>query len=465
MAKRHIKITILGAGISGLAAAYRLDRAGLEVGVLEAGSEPGGSMVSRRTQGFLIDYGANSGLDTTPLIAEMVQELGLSGQMVYADSAGNRRYILRDQKLQALPTNPLAFITTGLFSPWAKLRLLAEPFIGRSRDGYYQSVSQFVERRLGREFLDYAINPFVAGVFAGNPDALSVQSAFPKLYRLEQVYGGLLKGLIKGAAERKRRAETSKQTARMFSFRDGMQAFPRALAERLGKHVHFNCAVEKVTRQPHGFAILYRADGRLQETAADIVVSAIPAYRAGPVFAAMDRELHRHLADIYYPPVKILYLGYRREAIGRPLDGFGFLIPAREAKRFLGAIWSSVIFPDRSKAQQAAFTLFVGGARSPELFRQDPELLDQAVIAEFQQIMKIDAAPIFIREKFWEHAIPQYGIGYIEHERYFEKFEQENPGIFLSGNYRGGIAVGDCIRNSEAVCLKVKALIERLPSG
>ena len=242
----NIKIAILGAGISGLAAAYWLQKAGRDITVLEANREPGGSMITRREEGFLIDYGPNSGLDTTPLIAQMVAELGLRDEIVYASEIGNKRYILKNQRLHALPTTPLAFLKTDLFSLKAKLRLLAEPFIGKSQDGYYQSISQFVERRLGREFLDYAINPFVAGVFAGNPDKLSVKSAFPKLYRLEELYGGLIKGFIKGAKERKKRSETSKQSARMFSFKSGMQIFPRAIAAKPGIRIQYDCKVEKV---------------------------------------------------------------------------------------------------------------------------------------------------------------------------------------------------------------------------
>jgi oxygen-dependent protoporphyrinogen oxidase len=458
---RKLKITILGAGISGLATAYWLKKAGWDVTVLESHSEPGGSMVSRKENGFLIDYGANSGLDTTPLIGELVAALGLTDQIVYADEIGNKRYILKNQILHALPTSPFAFIKTDLFSSKAKLRLLAEPFIGRSEEGYYQSISQFVKRRLGQEFLDYAVNPFVAGVYAGNPDDLSVKSAFPKLYRLEEIYGGLVKGLIKGAKERKRRSETSKQSARMFSFRGGMQDFPKALAAKLGTKIQFNCKVNKVVKHQNAYQVVYELNDKTVGIDTDIVVSAIPAYSAAAVFAEMDAQLYRHLKDIYYPPVKVLFLGYPKAAVVQALDGFGFLIPAKERKTFLGAIWSSTIFPGRSEDGLNAFTLFIGEARSPDLFENAEDSLRKGVLKEFEQIMGIDTKPVFIKERMWERAIPQYTLGYIEHERYFEKFEQHNPGIFLSGNYRGGISVGDCITNSEIRFLKIKEFIEK----
>ena len=460
MDKSTIKITVLGAGISGLATAFWLNKDGFDVTVLESNNEPGGSMITRREDGFLVDYGPNSGLDTTPLIGQIVEEVGLKGEIIYAEDKANKRYILRNNQLHALPTSPGAFLKTKLFSPKAKLRLLAEPFVGKSKEGYYQSISEFVKRRLGQEFLDYAINPFVAGIFAGNPDNLSVKSAFPKLYRLEEVYGGLFKGLVLGARERKKQAEQSKQSARMFSFKDGMQVFPKAIARKLGRKIEYNCNVEKVVKSETNYNVLYHHLDKSKEIAADIVLAAVPAFHAASIFNDQENKLFNHLKQIYYPPVKVLYLGFRKEVVGQSLDGFGFLIPAKENKPFLGAIWSSTIFPYRANDDLAAFTLFIGGARSPELFDNADDALVNSVIKQFKKIMNINKDPMFIREKMWSKAIPQYQLGYIEHERYFEQFEMNNPGIFLSGNYRGGVSVGDCIKNSELtykrICSHVK---------
>jgi len=445
------KVVILGAGISGLSTAYWLYKNGFEIKILESRSEPGGSMQSEFVNNFLIDYGPNSGLETTPLIRQLVGETGISNEFVYANESSNKRYILRNNELHPLPMNPPLFIKSKLFSAKAKLRLMAEPFIGKSEDGYYQSVAEFVRRRLGQEFLDYAIDPFVSGVFAGDPNKLSVKSAFPKLYRLEEVYGGLIKGMIKGAKERKQRAEQSKQSAKMFSFINGMQSFPKAIAKKLEDNILYNCFVKKVERTSDNWEIIYEMNGVQNKINSDIILSTVPAYVASKIFDEIDSELSRHLNEIYYPPVMVLYLGFKKENINRNLDGFGFLIPSKEQKHFLGAIWSSTIFPNRCEDDKAAFTLFIGGARSPHLFDIEKERLIEIVLDEFKDIMKIKGDPILIKEKLWEKAIPQYNIGYIEHENYFEKFQKENPGLILSGNYRGGISVGDCIKNSELV--------------
>lgn len=456
-------ITILGAGISGLAAAYWLQKDGYDVRIIEAKSEPGGAMETSHQNGFLIDFGPNSGLETTPLIRQLVDEVGLSSEMIYASEVSNKRYILRNEQLHPLPMSPFSLIKSKLFSTKGKLRLMGEPFVGKSDDGYYQSIAQFVSRRLGSEFLDYAIDPFVSGVFAGDPNKLSVKSAFPKLYRLEEVYGGLVKGMIKGARERKKRAEESKQSAKMFSFVNGMQSFPSAIAKKLKDNISYECRVMSVERRVQSaefknekWKVTFKKDGKILEIISDYVLSTIPVHEASKIFSGLDEEFRKHADDIYYPPVMVLYLGFNKKDIGIPLDGFGYLIPSKEKKSFLGAIWSSVIFPNRCDGDKAAFTIFVGGARSPHLFDTEKNVIIEKALSEFKQIMNIKADPVLIKEKLWQKAIPQYNIGYIEHENYFDKFEKENPGIFLSGNYRGGISVGDCVKNSEIIFKKVK---------
>ncbi len=453
-------IVILGAGISGLTTAYLLNKAGYGVTVLEKNKEVGGSMESVFENGYMFDRGPNSGLETTPLIGQLVDELGLHDQLCYANKEGNKRYILRNNQLHPLPMNPPAFLKTKLFSGKAKLRLLVEPLIGRSNDGYYQSISDFVKRRLGREFLDYAINPFVAGVYAGNPEELSVKSAFPKLYALEEKYGGLIIGTIKSIKERKQRAEKSKQSAKMFSFVNGMQTLPRRIADSLGGKVITSAQVSSIEKMNTGFTVTYKKENNIEQIGSDIVLSTIPAYAAAEVFNGWDDELTKHLSQIYYPPVLVLYVGYNKHAIKQPLDGFGFLIPSKEKKSYLGAIWSSVIFPNRTENGKATFTLFVGGSRSPEIADADKETVIKKVLGEFESQMEISEKPVYTSYRFWARAIPQYNIGYIEHENYFDEFEKKNPGIFLGGNYRGGISVGDCIKNSEFIVNKINTLCD-----
>jgi oxygen-dependent protoporphyrinogen oxidase len=449
------KIIVIGAGISGLTTAYLLSKKGFDVTILEKNNSVGGSIESVFENGFLFDRGPNSALETTPVIGQLVKELELEPELLYASKQANKRYILRDNKLHSLPMSPQGLIKTKLFSGKAKLRLLAEPFIGRSNDGYYQSLAEFVKRRLGQEFLDYAINPFVAGVYAGRPEDLSVKSAFPKLYALEEKYGGLIIGTIRSIRERKKRAEVAKQSAKMLSFKSGMIVLPRAIEKYFDCNILLSSEVTSVDKNQTGFSVSYKQNGTTNNLDCDIVLSTIPSYLASSIFSKYDKEFKTHADAIYYPPVLVYYLVYDKKVIKRDLDGFGFLIPAKENKSFLGALWSSVIFSERTKDDKAAFTLFVGGSRNPEFVKEERNTLLTKVRKEFESLMGISAEPIYSSERFWEKAIPQYNLGYIEHERFFDDFEKRNPGVFISGNFRGGISVGDCIKNAALVCDKI----------
>ena len=230
-------VAVIGAGISGLSTAHYLARLGHDVQIIEKSDRTGGTIETEKVDGFLIDYGPISALDTSPLLGEMFDHLGIASSLEYASAKAKSRYIVRDGRLHALPTNPGAFIRTGLFSGSAKLGLLREPFVRPGDPNDDESLAEFVKRRLGREFLDYAINPFVSGVYAGVPERLSARASFPKLYELEQRYGSLIKGAIKGRRQRRQRGDKSKVAARMFSFRDGMQTVVDALSAELSGRI------------------------------------------------------------------------------------------------------------------------------------------------------------------------------------------------------------------------------------
>lgn len=447
-------VVVVGAGISGLTAAWRLRRDGAEVTVLEKEQAPGGTMRTVREEGWLMETGPNSALATTPLFGEMFDQLGIAGDRRNADPASARRYILRGGFLHPLPMSPPAFFASRLWTTGGKLRLLKEPFVGRA--AREESIAQFVERRLGREFLDYAINPFVAGVYAGDPAALSVRAAFPKLYALEEKYGGLIRGMIGGARERKRRKEVAKDRAAMFSFRGGMETFPRAIARELGKDLHTKAEVESVVPRGSEWVIRWRSGGVSHERSARAVVLSIPAHAAARAVAPLLPALAGTLEGIVYPPVTEVFLGFRRGAFAQPLDGFGFLVPAVERRRILGTIWSSALFPERAPEGHDALTTFVGGARQPGLALLGDEEIIAAVTKELNSVLRGSAAPVFARVFRWEKAIPQYLLGYGKVVGEIEAAERSHPGLHFCSNYRGGIAVGDCVMSAHRTAERVK---------
>lgn len=456
--KSRPSVVVIGGGISGLATAWWLHKASIDVTVLERNRDLGGTMRTIHDHGWLVETGPNSALETTPLFKTLFSDLGLTDEVVYAGEVGDNRYILRDGSLHALPMTPSSFLKSRLWTFPGKLRLMREPFVGRAESE--ETIAQFVERRLGKEFLDYAINPFVAGVYAGNPEELSVRAAFPKLYALEENYGGLIKGQILGSRERKKRAEKSKDRARMFAFRNGMQIFPKAIGDALGSNVLTGVNIRRVEElgkhNRRNYEITGTRKGKPFKRKAHAVISAIPSYSVAPLIAPLDKTLAESLKQIYYPPVVEVFLGFKASDIRRPLDGFGFLVPAMERRKILGTIWSSSLFPGRAPQGHAALTTFVGGSRQPDLTKENDDQIVQTVLEELTPLLGVTGRPAFHRIARWRRAIPQYNLGHLSTVGRIEQFEQSHPGIFIAGNFRGGISVGDCVINSEKTAQRVQ---------
>jgi oxygen-dependent protoporphyrinogen oxidase len=462
-------VIVVGEGITGLCIAYWLKKRGINVTVLAKDSEVGGTMKSVQDQGFLYETGANTALETTPLFKELISDLRLESEFTYANPEGKNRYILRNGVLHSMPLGAGSFFSTKLFSTAAKFRVMKEPFIGRAEKE--ESIAEFVERRLGREFLDYAIDPFVAGVFAGKPEQLSVRSAFPKLYALEEKYGGLVKGMIKGAQERKERAEKAKDRAETFSFVSGMQTLPQAIGDSLGKTVLLNAKVtgirdlttarEEPSDEPdvRRYLVEYLRNGKEEELEADVVVFAIPAYDAAPIIKSLSMETAHVLSSIYYSPVISIFLGVKRDDIGHKLDGFGFLVPSKEKRKILGCLWNSCLFGNRAPAGMVALNAFVGGARQPELTGFNDEQIIHITLDELNSIMQFSGKPVYLNITRWQKSIPQYEIGYQQKMDLLAQFEESNQGILLAGNYRGGIAVGDCVKNAYEIAEGISSQI------
>jgi len=448
---------VVGAGISGLVTAYRLQQAGHEVTVLESGTRAGGTIGTSREQGCLVETGPNSTLETSPLIRPLLDAVGLGGERIEAREQAKNRFVLRGGRLHALPMSPPALVATPLFSLGAKLALLREPFVGRARSEAEETVAQFVRRRLGNEFLEYAINPFVAGVYAGDPERLSVRAAFPRLHELEQRYGGLIRGQILGRRERRRNPEQSRQAAPMFSFRDGMQTLPDALAAQLDR-LRVATRATGLARDPQGgWIVSAEGPGGREEHRARAVVLAVPAYAASCLVRAHSGAAAGVLEAIVYPPVAVVVSAYERASIAHPLDGFGFLVPAKERRGILGTIFSSTLFENRAPEGTALLTTFVGGMRQPELAQRGEDAILADVHEELARLLGAARAPRWSRVKRWARAIPQYTVGHLDRMETLARAEHALPGLFFCANYRGGISVADCVKSGHAMAERVAA--------
>jgi len=438
-----VDVLVVGAGLSGLVTAHRLHRAGYSVRVLEAAPRPGGVIGSERRGGVLFERGPNSAMDTSPSINALLDELGIRAERIDASKAAARRYIVNGGRLTALPTSAGSFVTTPLFSATAKIRLFAEPFVWRGPGQVEESIAQFVRRRLGHEFLDYAVEPFVSGIYAGDPEQLSLPAAFPRLHELEQRYGSLFIGALQAARQRRKEGATPKIAATSFSFRDGMQALTDALAAGLPAVECSTAARGLACRADGSWIVVAGSDDSVRSSRA--LVLALPAYAAAPLVRAFAPRAADALAGIAYAPIAIVVSAYCRVDVAHPLDGFGFLSPAVERPRLLGTLFSSTMFEHRAGDGTVVFTSFLGGRRNPAQAAASESELLETVHDELVHLVGASGRPLITEVTRWPQAIPQYTFGHRERIGELERAEQEYAGLFFCANYRGGVSISDCI--------------------
>ena len=448
-------VAVLGAGITGLTAAWQLRAAGFATTVFEKSSRVGGAIGTFRQDGWLHELGPNSLLESSPEVGRFIENIGLAERRLYAAPEARKRYIVRGGRPVAMPGSPGSFLTTPLFSSRAKFALLGEPFRRRAAADAEESVAQFVERRLGTEFLDYAVNPFVGGVYAGDPRRLSVRHGFPKLHALEQEHGSLIRGALA------RRNTSGGPKGRMFSFPQGMEELPLALARALGDAVQLRAVVRSIRPQGAGWDLLIERDGRRQHAHFSAVVCALPADALAelPFESAPLAERLTALREIEHPPVTSVFTGFRREDVAHPLDGFGLLVPEVEHGRVLGTLFSSTLFPGRAPAGHVGLTSFVGGSRQPELARLPDADLIEVVRSELARLLGVRRHPVFVHVHRWARAIPQYTLDYARHKETVVAFERSAPGLFIGGNCRDGISLANCIESGRRLATAVAARV------
>ena len=435
-------VAIIGAGITGLTAAFYLKRRGVRVTVYEAGPRAGGVIQSRRDGGWLAECGPNTILETSPKIAQLVRDAGLAARRMVNDPAAEARYLVRGQKAIAMPGSPLGFLTTKLFSFPAKLAVLREPFIKPRRDGVEESIAQFVVRRFNQEFLDHAIDALVAGIYAGDPHQLSLPHAFPKLKALEDNYGSMIKGQLFGARARKKSGEVAKDRAAKFSFDEGLQVLPDTLAATLGDDLKLDSPVEKLARSAEGWTVTTPGGPAVH----DAVIYCGTAHRLAQLRVENPEPVDfSPFARIIYPPVASVVLGFRREDVAHPCAGFGMLIPKIEGLKILGTIFSSALFPNRAPAGHVTLTSYVGGARYPELAGQAQDRLVETVMGDLRLLLGVRGRPVFTHCAFYPRAIPQYNVGYGAYRNLLTDIETRTPGLHFAGHYRDGVSLGDSI--------------------
>jgi oxygen-dependent protoporphyrinogen oxidase len=385
----------------------------------------------------------------SPLLEQLIDELQLRDDLMIADERAKKRFIVRGGALVAVPASLGGFLSTNLLSTSAKLRLFREPFVARYTGDRSESVASFVERRLGREVLDYAFNPFLSGVYAGRPELLAIEHSFPFLFELERDHGSIIRGAVarRKAARRERPNAAPKFVRSLISFRDGMAMLPSTIGSRWSDRVRFASRVRTLERRGDRWFV----DTGGESFMAQRVVCASSADATADLVASFDAELARSLRAIPYAPIASVVTVYRREDVGHPLDGFGCLVPEVERRQILGIIFSSSLFGNRAPENHVAVTTFVGGARQPELVDCSDEALSSIVDAEHRALIGTTAPATSVDITRWSRAIPQYGLDHSSVVASLDAAEGRHSGLYLVGNYRGGVSVGDCVRSARAL--------------
>jgi len=460
------RIVIVGAGISGMCTAHSLVRefsaAGRSVEILlfEAEKVPGGKMRTIREDGFHMEWGPNGFLTNKPHSLELVKELGAEDRLARSSDLARKRFIFSGGRLHRLPETPQAFFRSRLLSLRGRVRILGELFApGTPEGGVDESLGDFARRRLGPEALEKLIDPMVTGIYAGDPDRMSLASCFPLIHDLERKYGGLLKGMIALQRERKKAGEKREMSAGpggvLMSFDHGVQALTDLLADRLSDGLHLGVKVNRVSRREGKILLSLEDSGRRGEIDTDVAVLATPAYAAAGLLEELDASFREALAAIPYSPISVVALGYDKAALGNPLDGFGFLIPRGERRKILGALWDSSVFPNRAPEGKALIRAMVGGVRRPELAALPPDEMFRLVRSELSATMGVTAKPVLSRSFFHERGIPQYLVG---HGKVLERIEERlaaHPGIYLNSNAYRGIALNDCVLQSRLTAERI----------
>ncbi|MFZ2949844.1 MAG: protoporphyrinogen oxidase, partial [Desulfuromonadaceae bacterium] len=424
--------------------------------LLEKEERPGGKIRSIKADGYTCEWGPNGFLDSKPQTLDLCRALGVEGNLHRSNDNARKRFIFSGGELHQLPDGGPAFLKSRLISWPGKLRLALEPtpFIASAPAGVDETLAAFGRRRLGQEALDKLIAPMVSGIFAGDPETMSLASCFPRIAELEREYGGLIRAMIMLAKKKKRDQAAGKVVSSaagpggvLTSFREGIQYLSDALATSLGGIVRPGVTVTSVMK---GASVPYRVTcGDGGEYEADGVIVASPAFAVAEMLARLDGGISGILQQIPYASMTVVCFGYDRAQIRRDLDGFGYLIPKKEGRNTLGTLWDSSMFENRAPEGKVLLRSMMGGACFPHYVNLSDDEVVARVRDDLAVAMGIDASPEFVRIFRHPQAIPQYTVGHGARLQGVEDLLCNHPGLILTGNSYRGIGLNDCVAAAE----------------
>jgi oxygen-dependent protoporphyrinogen oxidase len=421
---------------------------------MEASARAGGMIQSQRRDDYLLELGPQSFTGTAALRA-LCEALGIAGELLEAPPRAPR-YVLVKGVLQALPLNPVALAVSPLLGAASKWKIARDAFTRTRPPDEDESVADFARRKFSADLLENFLGPFISGIYAGDPERLSLRSTFPQVYEAEKSAGSILRGLARASRRRKQ----PREPRTLLTFREGNETLPRALERQLGKALRPNAEILGMDLRREAaknyYQVRWRGEQGEEILAADHVILATPTDVSGKLLGHIESRLERLLGAMEYAPVAVVSLGYKREDIGHRLDGFGFLIPRVAGIRVLGTVWNSSLFAERAPEGYVLLTSFVGGATDPAATALSAEEIVALVHGEIAPLLTIRRPPAFSAAQVYRRALPQYNLGHAARLAEIETLRRALPNLWLTGNYLRGPAIGACIEQSLAVADEVR---------
>ena len=464
-----MKVVVVGGGIAGLSAVHRLTeskRPGLEVALLEGADRFGGTIRTIELGGCLVELGPDSFLSTKPWLADLAGRLGVADRIIPTASTHRGAHVVHRGRLHPLPDGflmmaPTRFwpmATTSLFSWTGKARCALDLVLPRGSGAGDESLGAFVRRRFGGEVLERVVQPLIGGIYAGDPDTLSLKATIPRFLEMEARHRSVIKAMVaqRRTAARRRSGSSSGSGARygeLYSFDRGMETIVQALLQHLpSDSVHSRSEVISLSRA--GIRWRLESEGG-QQFEADAVILALPSRKAAALLHGTDVDLANELSAIPHASSAILNLVYRRSDVPHPLDCFGFVVPAVEGRKIIACTFSSVKFPNRAPESLVLLRAFIGGSLQRELLEESDNALQQMAGEELRDLMGIEAAPRHAAVARYPDAMPQYLVGHVGRIERIESLLERHPGLALAGNAYGGVGLPDCVRSGEQAAERV----------
>jgi protoporphyrinogen/coproporphyrinogen III oxidase len=461
----QVQALVVGAGISGLATAYALQKAQVSTLLVEAAARPGGVIRSVQRDGYLLECGPQS-FSGNSAITTICSDLELLDERLLADPKAPR-FVLINGALQAVPMNPLGLLSSPLLGGGTKRAILRD-LVGKSvAPGPDESVANFIRRKYSDTLLDRLVGPFVSGIYAGDPEKLSLRAAFPILHEAETISGSILRGIFPAikarAAKRPKRPKGPRERPTLQTFTEGNEMLIKALALHLGERLQCGVQVLGIEHMDWGhdakaprFRVAVQTPRGEETVEAERLVLAVPTNVAGRLLNTLDGEFEKQLCAIEYAGVAVVSLGYRKKGVRHSLEGFGFLVPRSAGLNDLGTVWNSSLFPGRAPEGEALLTSFVGGATNPGALQQSEPALAEMIHREITPPLGIREEPVFSSVTIWPRALPQYNLGHTARLAALEQLRGNFPGLYFAGNYLNGPAIGTCVEQALKVADEIR---------